>query len=344
MLRTRAALLIVVGCTPTDEPVPVATATGDLGAWQLAAPLPTARANHCSAVIGDTLLVIGGNTRVGDTFIKTDEIHAGKVAADGTITWTLAGRTPSPVTECTATADGRRLFLIDGLYDRDTDARQVFTAELDAAAGTVGPLLSFATLPQLAISSEAAVRAGSLLMMDTLLPDEGDTTLTLRTPTTAAAWTTDDWRIPFRAQAQYAFTDRFAFTLGGYTGATGNPVTTDVFVAALAADGAITAPARPTTALPAPTAFGEAVAVDDFLFVAGGRPQALGAPGTTNVLSAEVLADGALAPWRPLPPLPMARTNHELAVVGDFLVLAGGAVNGPGDATVLVARVRFPPP
>ena len=40
--------------------------------------------------------------------------------------------------------------------------------------------------------------------------------------------------------------------------------------------------------------------------------------------------------------LPMLRTNHELALVGDFLVLTGGAGTGPGDTTVLTARVRYP--
>ena len=327
-----------IGCA--SDGVAVDLANGQVDAWQTAAALPTARANHCSAVVGDTLLVIGGNTKIGDNFVKTDEIHAGRVADDGTITWSLAGKTPSPVTECTATSDGRRIFILDGLYDRESDARQVFTAELDDT-GLLGPLTSFATLPQIAISSEAAVRNGTLLMMDTLLPNEGDKTITLRTPTSTATWTTDDWSIGFRAQAQYAFTDRFAYTIGGYKGDTGNPVTTDVFVAAIGSAGAI-APARPTTALPMPVTFGEAVAVDDFLFVVGGRGQVFGAPGTTSVLAAEILDDGSLAPWQTLGALPLGRTNHELALVGDYLVVAGGAVNGPGDANVFVARVRFP--
>lgn len=343
MLRAHAALLTFAlgsGCA-TDDGARAPVATGALDPWRAAAPLPTPRANHCSAVVGDTLLVIGGNTKVGADFVKTDEIHAGRVAADGTITWTLAGRTPSPVTECTATAAGRRVFLLDGLYDRDADARQVFTAELDDL-GVLGLFTSFAMLPQIAISSEATVHAGgTLLMMDTLLPGEGDRTVTLRTPTSAPAWTTDDWQIPFRAQAQYAFTDRFAYTLGGYGGDAGNPVATDVYVAPIADAGEI-GPATPTTALPTPLAFGEAVAVDDYVFVAGGRGQVLGAPGTTAVFAARVEPDGTLAPWQPLAPLPMPRTNHELAVVGEHLVLAGGAANGPGDATVLTARVRFP--
>jgi hypothetical protein len=79
------------------------------------------------------------------------------------------------------------------------------------------------------------------------------------------------------------------------------------------------------------------------VFVAGGRAQVLGAPGTTTVVAAHVAPDGALDAWQAAAALPMARTNHELAVVGDFLVVTGGAASGPGDATVLVSRVRFPP-
>lgn len=329
------ACLFVSACSSSS---PAPTATGELEPWQNAAPLPVARANHCIAVVGDTVLVIGGNRKVGADFIKTDETHAGRVATDGTVTWTLAGRTPSPVSECTATADGRRVFLIDGIYDRVTDARQVFTAEL-ADDNTLSPFVPLATMPQIALSSEAVVRRGTLLLMDTVLPAEGDQTVTHRLPLASPTWTMHDWSIGFRAHAQYVFADRFAYTLGGYSGATGNPVMTDVFVAPLGADGAIGA-ARPTTPLPTPVAFGEAVAVDDFVFVVGGRAQVFGAAATAHVYAAPILDDGALGAWTATA-LPMARTNHELALVGDFLVSTGGAVMGPGDSTVLVARVRF---
>jgi hypothetical protein len=37
----------------------------------------------------------------------------------------------------------------------------------------------------------------------------------------------------------------------------------------------------------------------------------------------------------------MPRTNHSMALVGDYLVLTGGAASGPGDDKVLVGQVRF---
>ena len=348
MLRPVAlALLPLLGCASDPlPPEPVSAATGELGAWEMTAPqLPTARANHCSAVIDDWMIVIGGNRKQGADFVKTDEIHGLQLHADGTFgSWQLLGHTPSPVTECTATADGRTLYIIDGLYDRDADARQVWAADLDAT-GVLGALTSLGHLPEgvIAISSEATVRDGELLVMDTELPAEGDTTVTLRTPLGGAlAWTTDDWAIGFRAQAEYAFTADTALVIGGYKGDAGNPVTTETFTAPIGVAGAIGAP-RPGTALPTPTAFGEAVAVDDWVFVVGGRSQTLGGTnGSTASVAAHVEADGSLGPWQTVAALPMLRTNHELAVVGDFLVLTGGAGTGAGDTTVLTARVRYP--
>src|SRR5438309_12026273 len=91
------------GSTPgVDAPAEPHVATGEVGTWQAAPALPIARANHCAAVIDDWLLVIGGNRALpGGGFAKTDEIHAARLAADGTLgAWQLAGYTASAVSEC----------------------------------------------------------------------------------------------------------------------------------------------------------------------------------------------------------------------------------------------------
>ena len=61
-------------------------------------------------------------------------------------------------------------------------------------------------------------------------------------------WATDDWHIGFRSQAQYAFTDTFAYTLGGYHDPAIGAVA-DVFVAPIAADATV-GTAATTTPLP----------------------------------------------------------------------------------------------
>lgn len=341
-MRSAVMFVVMAGCASDGaESPPASVATGELGAWQAGPAMPTARANHCSAVIGDRVIVVGGNRQQGNGFIKTDEIGALQVNADGTFgAWELLGHTPSAVSECEATADGRTLYVIDGLYDVETDARQVYAATLDDA-GVLSPLVSLGRLPDgvIAISSEATVRDGELLLMHTELPMMGDTTVTLRATLPQLAWTVDDWRIGFRAQAEYAFTADRAFVIGGYKGDAGNPVTAETFSAPIEDASS----ARATTALPVPTAFGEAAAVDDWVFVVGGRNQTLGAAAaSTAAVAAQVDADGMLGAWQPVASLPVGRTNHELSVVGDFLVLTGGAASGPGDTTVLTARVRYP--
>ena len=332
-MRT-ALLIVLVGCA-AEEPTKVAT--GELEAWTAATALPTPRANHCSAAIGDWVVVIGGNYKQANgEFTKTDEIHAAKLTDGALGAWQLAGHTASPVTECSATSDGEQLFVIDGIYDREQDGRQVFTGTF--AEGTLSTLTSITTLPGAVISSEATIRDGQLLVMDTVLPDEGDQTITLHRPIATDTWTTDDWGIGFRAQAEYAFSEHFAYTLGGYLGGEGNPASTEVFVASI--DNGITN-IRSTTPLPEPVMFGEAVAVDDWVFVVGGRSQVFGGTASTKVYAAQATTDGTLGAWTEVTVLPMGRTNHELVAVGDFLVLPGGADAMGGDANVLIARARF---
>lgn len=316
-MRTAIAMVLLTACA-ADEPV-VTAATGQLEAWTAGPALPTPRANHCSAAIGDWVLAIGGNFKQANgEFAKTDEIH-----------------TASPVTECSATTDGARLYVIDGIYDVEADGRQVFVAAFDQTTGLLETLTSTSTLPTAVISSEAVVRDDRLLVMDTLLPAEGDQTVTYTFE--AAAWTTADWGIGFRAQAEYAFSDRFAYTLGGYTGGEGNPASAEVFVASLDITGI-----RATTPLPEPVIFGEAVAVDDWVFVVGGRAQVFGGTASTKVYAAQAAADGSLGAWSEAAALPRARTNHELVLVGDYLVVLGGADAAGGDANVVWTRVRFP--
>lgn len=171
-MRTAIAMvLLTTACA--DEPVSVAT--GQVEGWVAGPALPTPRANHCSAAIGDWVLAIGGNFKQPDgEFAKTDEIHAARVV-DGVLgPWQLAGRTASPVTECSATTDGARLYVIDGIYEVEADGRQVFAAPFDQETGVLGAFASTSTLPSAVISSEAVVRDDRLLVMDTLLPTEGD--------------------------------------------------------------------------------------------------------------------------------------------------------------------------
>lgn len=328
----RLLLLALAACT--SEP-PAHVATGELDAWQMSAPLPVARANHCAVAIDDWVLVVGGNHAAGSGFASTDEIDAAQLQPDGTLgAWRVAGHLASPASEPTCAVEGRTLYVIDGIYDVQTDGGQIWTATLDAS-GQLGPLTSWGHLPDgvVAIASGAYVHDGTLIVTHATLPMQGDMTSTLRTPLKSPAWAADASQIDFHAQYETAFTPTSAYVLGGYH---------DPAVGALADVYVVeTGSVTKTTPLPAPVAFGAAIAVDDWLYVAGGRAQVFGAPGTSTVYAAPIAPDGALGAWQPTTSLAIGRANYALVAVGDYLVATGGATNGPGDTDVMTARVRF---
>ena len=314
----RALLVILAGCGTS-----AATATGAVGAWTMGPPLPTARANHCSVGIGDWLVVIGGNREDNGTFVKTDEIHAAKLEGGVLGAWVLAGHTAAPVTECNAATDGKTLYVAGGIYDDAADNGAVWSGAFADGAVT---LAMTAMLPDgdLAVSTAAAWSPTGLIVIDSEVG--GDTE-------TLAGAATTTWGIGFRSQAQFVVGDTFAYTLGGYSDPAVGAVA-DTFVAALNGPGVATTP------LPMPIGWGEGALVDDWMFVVGGRASTFASDGTTAVIAAPVAADGTLGAWQWETALPVERTNHSMALVGDYLVVTGGATSGPGDDQVMLAKVR----
>jgi hypothetical protein len=98
------------------------------------------------------------------------------------------------------------------------------------------------------------------------------------------------------------------------------------------------------SALPKPTSFGQAVAVDDWLFTVGGKDEVLTGKGRSDVVAARIGADGTLGAWSALPTLPQGRTSLALTLAGDFLYVTGGGYDAGGLDTVFAARVRFAAP
>ncbi len=339
-----AAPLVSVAAACAAEEGGRGRADGSITAWREVAPMPHPRANHCSAAVGGFLVVVGGNYREGDEWITSDEVHAAPIEADGTLgAWRLAGRTPSAVTECNAAADGRTLYLVDGLFEDAADEGKVWSATLSGG----GELSTFAVAGDLgdrrAISSEAWIEDGTLYLMDTVIVEGDESSVTLLGEIDGdgiADWQSDDWSIGFRGQAQFAFEGNRLYVIGGYLGASeGNEVVGSVSVAAVDSDRSVGAD-RSTTALPAPRTFGEAIGVDGYVFVVGGREAIFGATGEATVFVAAAGADGGLGAWAETEPLPEGRTNHDLVLAGDHLYVTGGSLEGPGLDSVFAARVR----
>jgi hypothetical protein len=352
--RAEAAVDSVRGETAAHPEVGGARANGTLGAWQTLDPMPLPRANHCAVAAGGYLVVIGGNYAAEGGFVTTDEVDVAALNGDGTVgDWSQAGKTPLPVFECTAAASGSTIYLVDGIYCASptdcsspvpSDQGHMFSAEL-SASGTLGPWKSLGPLPkgQDAFYSNAWIAtdaSSTLYAMDA----RTNSTATLHVGTSPAlgTWSDDDWLPGFLAHAQYAFTGAYVYVLGGYdSGADASLVTVaGVNGAPIEASGKVGA-AFTTEDLPTPIAFGQAVAVDDWIFLVGGASDVFVGPGLATAQSSEVGAGGMLGIWGAQSSLPEGRRDQALTLAGDFLYLTGGGYTAGGLPTVFAARVRF---
>jgi Kelch motif len=328
-----------------DQGTEGALANGTLGSWQTLSPMPIPRANHCAVAANGYLVVLGGNSEPDGSsmFVNTDAVNVAALNADGSLgPWSQAGTTPSPVDSCTVAANGSTIILVDGIYDDMSKMGTSFSAEL-SASGKLGTWTSLGPLPngQDVFYSDAWVAsdsASTLLAMSA----ESDSVTVLAAPLSPSfgPWSAEAFVPTFLGHPQYAFTGTYVYALGGYGGAdAGNPVLTTVTGAAVDPNGKL-GTAFATQALPTPTTFGEAIAVDGWIFVVGGGTEVF-AGALDSTVSAPWETNGELGAWKPQSILPQARRDFALTLAGDFLYLTGGGDMGPGVATVFAARVRF---
>jgi hypothetical protein len=340
-----------------DAAVMLGTANGTLGPWRSSTtdpaavpPLPTPRANHCSATANGRLYVIGGNYEPAgsSTFTTLDDVEVADAQADGSLSaWRRAGTLPSAVNGCTATSDGTHLYMVGGIYDDDTKQGQVWSSII-ADDGSVGAFTSIGTLPdgRTIVSSHAFVQAGTLFVFDTDLGDEdvdGGTDpgriVLLRTPLSPFAWTTDAGPSGFIGRAQYAVAAHDVYALGGYLGGDNTVVATGWGAPFSSSTGMGASFA--VSSLPQPRSFGAGAGVDDWVFVLGGKTSIFSGAGEPDVYAAHVQADGSLGAFTTLAQMPEGRTNLDAIVVGDYLYATGGGATAGGLDNVFVAQVRF---
>lgn len=323
-------------------------ANGMVMGWTSSEVLLQPRANHCSAVVGNYLVVIGGNYKPAGAagFVDLDTVDVAAIRSDGSLgPWKNAGKTPSAVNSCTATGSGNTLLIVDGIFKTDNDGSQVWSADLDAA-GTLLPWHSLGALPgtRRVLYSQAWVSKGTLFAMDSRLPADGNIVATLHASfdgKSLGAWAEDDWLPGFRGHPQFAATPSFVFTLGGYTTTdAGSEIGDDVHGARIGADGTVSGGFE-ALPMPAKRGFGAALAVDDYLVVAGGKDGILSGMGSTDVFSAKIGADGKLDAWTKQEPLPGGRTSLSMVVSGDYVYVTGGGFDGPGLDSVYVGKVRY---
>jgi len=321
-------------------------ANGTLADWQSLGEMPTPRGNLCAVAANNWLVVIGGNYKPKgkSDFVTTAEIHAARLNPDGTVgAWQLAGKTPSPVSSCTAAADGKTVILLDGIYDDDTAARQIHATTI-GDDGMLAPWRDIGALPDGArvLYSQASLTKNVLRAFDAKLPDSGDAVVVLTTKLGAdgnvTTWDETVSFAGFRGHPQYAFADAYVYALGGYASSSkDNAVLTDGAGASITGAGST----FNVAALPKATAFGQAVAVDDYVFVVGGKDEVMSGKGRADAFAAKIGDAGGLAEWATAASLPQGRTAHALVAAGNYLYVVGGGYDGGGLASVFSAQVRF---
>jgi hypothetical protein len=357
------ALLLVAACGSSSSsgaaapppPPPASVANGTIDGWQTQGALPTPRGNHCSVAVNGWLVVIGGNyePKGATMFEDLDDVIVAKASDDGTLgPWTLAGHTPSKVNSCTVTAWKNDIYLVDGIFESDAPDATTFAMRKATLAddGTLGAWSQIGTLSdseRVLYSSATVSKDGVLAAFHAKLPMAGDA-ISLAVGAIGAGGAMQiadvDWLKGFRGHPQYAFADSgFAYALGGYGGDAANTFLASGSGVALGADMRPSGAAFDATALPKATAFGQAIAVDDWVFVIGGKDAVFGANGRADVFAAHIDATGALGAWTTLASLPQGRTSHSVAVSGDWLYVTGGGYDKGGLDTVFSARVRFAP-
>jgi hypothetical protein len=338
-----------------DSGPPATHANGTVGAWVTSAPMPKPRANHCVVATAGYLVVIGGNysqdpTAASPVFTNLDEVDTAKINDDGSLgAWEVAGTTPSPVNSCTAAALRDGIFLLDGIYDDPTVGGKVYSAQIDSS-GKLSPFSAIGAVPSTAdlYGSTAwfdgpdggeTLNVFNSYLGDDTSGDAGALTVLHSPPQAPLAWTETKFLPAFRGHPELAFTGQNVYAMGGYAGGDGDggaDFASQVFVSAT--HGGVTAA---TTSLPSATMFGDAVAVDGYVFVVGGRTTIFGAGGSTDVVSAAITGDGTLGAWTSQTALPDARTNLRIAAYGDDLYVTGGGDTGPGLDSVYVAQIKF---
>jgi Kelch motif len=368
-----AAILIAAGafeaCSSSSSSAnavvdagPTTAANGTVGAWTTAAAMPFPRANFCAVATNGFLVVIGGNyskdpTAQDPTFTNLDEIDTAKINADGSLgQWIVAGQTPSPVNSCTAAALRDGIFLLDGIYDDQTVGGKLYAAKIDSS-GKISTFSALGSVPSTAdLYASTAWFDGpdggeTLSVFNSYLGDDtsgdaGALTVLHAAPQAPITWNETPFLPRFRGHPELAVASSFAYALGGYAGGdddAGANFAQQAFGVSTvtAGNGANEVSAFSATALPKATMFGDAVAVDGYLFVVGGRDSTFGNDPRADVMSAPIASDGTLGTWSAQTALPAPRTNERVVAYGDYVYVMGGGNTGPGLDSVYIAQIRF---
>ncbi|MFT3775091.1 MAG: hypothetical protein QM820_57825 [Minicystis sp.] len=343
--------LALAGCSGSVETMPGMGGSGGTGGtpactasceatiegWSTASTLLTARRDHATFIVdtpaGAFLYVAGGASTTAWTSGVAD-VERAEIHADGSVgPFSVVATLPGLSTQAGAVQAGRTVLLIGGRDSISLPDVYVGTVADDGSIGfTMGPPLGVARQELAAVAHGGFVYAIGGIHVDY----DPETQVTV--------WTYEDVieRAPFDgttlgpfemaaplaqplASHAAAVANDSLYVLGGQTSGSTDP-TPDVQRAPLGQDGTVGVfgwagafvNGRTKTA---------AFALSGSMFAIGGAGQA----GGDRVLRAPLHEDGTMGAFAEMTPLPGQREVRQAPVHGNFVYVAGGALDQDGD-------------
>lgn len=306
-----------------------ATAVADEDAT---APAPLDAADAPDAFDGalpatNMFIVAVGGLRNG---LEKNDVYVTRINGDGTLApWTTAAPFPVARLSVGISAVGSSILVTGGAGD-EAVAKTTYVGSF--SGGTVTGWLESTPLPNdlfrhgsfahggriYLVGGEDGVDLRSDVLVATPLPSGG-----------SGAWTTTESMPRGRTAGVVVASGNHVYVVGGAESEDGGTVNTGAGLAAdLLADGGVMG-WRAVTSLPFVTTYAAGAATSTQLFVSGGY----GAPsGFTAVVSAPIVANGALGGWSIASPLNIGRAGHAMIVARGRLYVIGGQQQGGVDS------------
>jgi hypothetical protein len=191
-VTTDGRSLLVLGGERGGRPTPfglVAPLANDgvPGAFTSTVDLPSSRSHFGAARLGGTVFAVGGSSES----IPTDEVLAGRVAADGSVAqWDTAPSLPHALSDHAVVAAGDNLLVLGGLST--LSERAVFTAAVDDAGKLLG-WTDAGAMPT-AVHGHCVVASGANLFVFGGSTDDARATVDVVTTTVNMDGTLSPWR------------------------------------------------------------------------------------------------------------------------------------------------------
>lgn len=290
-----------------------------LGGWTTHTVLPVTSHQSHAVVTKGRVYLLGGRT----TTNSVATIYTAPVDAAGVIgTWVSAGNLPAAIASGQVVLTKNRIYLLGGMVNA-TYVASVYTAPIDAT-GVIGAWTTVAALP-------AAVAQAQSLVTRTRVYLFGGRNATASVNVVYSApidsagvigtWTTDLALPGILSGSELIATKNRVYLLGGIATSV---YSSAVYTAPINADGTVGPWVTAPTALPAVTAYHQAVVTKNSVYLLGGFNGSYSATSYT----APVNADGTLGTWTATTALPSTLAYSQLVCLVGKLYSIGGYVAG----------------